>query len=165
MILGSIMQAPHHWPLSQEVHKASGVCTVCIAVRQLHLRGNTVHWQGPRNNPCPGSDKASLDSIPSIMPAITTVSYVTSLLCTTLPVQTLQSSVFTFSSHSRPLNIFYNFPELPVVVPPAIQFVRLWVIHQILFPGDCYWSSAQSYLRAPARVEGSTTLLMLLRNV
>jgi len=37
--------------------KASGECSVCHAVRQLHLKDGTVCQNGPRNNRCPGSGK------------------------------------------------------------------------------------------------------------
>lgn len=45
------------WPLSQEANKATGVCSVCRASRQLHLKDGTVHKHGPRDRPCPGSHK------------------------------------------------------------------------------------------------------------
>ena len=48
------------WPLSQDANKANGVCSVCLATRQLHLRDGTVHRHGPRDSPCPGSKKPPL---------------------------------------------------------------------------------------------------------
>ena len=48
------------WPLSQEANKSSGVCRVCLAARQLHLRDGTVHRHGPRDAPCPGSNTMPL---------------------------------------------------------------------------------------------------------
>jgi len=48
------------WPLSQEANKSSGVCRVCLATRQLHLRDGTVHKHGPRDAPCPGSNTKPL---------------------------------------------------------------------------------------------------------
>ena len=45
------------WPLSQEAGKLSGVCSVCLATRQLHIRDGAVHKHGPRNKPCAGSNK------------------------------------------------------------------------------------------------------------
>lgn len=48
------------WSLSQDANKSSGVCSVCHATRQLHLRDGTVHKHGPRDNPCPGSHKPPL---------------------------------------------------------------------------------------------------------
>ena len=50
------------WPLSQDANKSSGTCSVCLAVRQLHLKDGTVHKHGPRSNPCPGSHKPPLGS-------------------------------------------------------------------------------------------------------
>jgi len=50
------------WPLSQTANKSNGVCSVCLATRQLHLRDGTVHRHGPRHNPCPGSGKLPVDS-------------------------------------------------------------------------------------------------------
>jgi len=66
-----------NWPLSQEANKASGVCSVCLATRQLHLRDGTVHRHGPRESPCPGSNKPPLcvnqqsDSVPDPPPSVT----------------------------------------------------------------------------------------------
>jgi hypothetical protein len=48
------------WPLSQLANKQSGTCSVCFAVRQLHIKEGTVHRHGPRSSPCPGSDKLPL---------------------------------------------------------------------------------------------------------
>ena len=52
-----IMPHPQTWRLSQDASKASGECSVCHAVRQLHLKDGTVHQHGSRNNRCPGSGK------------------------------------------------------------------------------------------------------------
>jgi Reverse transcriptase (RNA-dependent DNA polymerase) len=49
-----------NWPLSQSINKSKGICSVCKAVRQLHLKDGTVHQHGPRKNPCAGSHKAPL---------------------------------------------------------------------------------------------------------
>lgn len=50
---------PHSqtWALSQEANKRSGMCSVCFATRQIHVKDGTIHRHGPRNNPCPGSDQ------------------------------------------------------------------------------------------------------------
>ena len=48
------------WQLSQDANKLSGVCSVCHATRQLHLRDGTVHNHGPRDNPCAGSHRPPL---------------------------------------------------------------------------------------------------------
>jgi len=50
---------PHSqtWALSQEANKRSGMCSVCFATRQVHVKDGTIHRHGPRNNPCPGSDQ------------------------------------------------------------------------------------------------------------
>ena len=48
------------WPLSQDANKASGVCSVCRATRQWHLKDGTVHKHGPRDRPCAGSHKPPL---------------------------------------------------------------------------------------------------------
>ena len=54
-----------HWPLSQNCSKSSGQCSVCKATRQLHLRDGLIHVHGPRNNPCPGSNKPPLETLSS----------------------------------------------------------------------------------------------------
>jgi len=45
------------WRISQDANKSNGVCAVCLATRQLHHRDGNVHRHGPRDNPCPGSNK------------------------------------------------------------------------------------------------------------
>jgi len=51
------------WPLSQEANKATGICSVCRATRQLHFKDGTVHKHGPRNKPCQGSHKPPLSVV------------------------------------------------------------------------------------------------------
>ena len=51
------------WTLSQEANKATGVCSVCRATRQLHHKDGTVHKHGPRDKPCPGSHKPPLTTV------------------------------------------------------------------------------------------------------
>ncbi len=51
------MSQAQSWPLSHKANKQSGVCSVCFAKRQLHQKDGTVHQHGPRQNPCPGSNK------------------------------------------------------------------------------------------------------------
>jgi hypothetical protein len=51
------MSHPQTWSLSQLANKASGECSVCHAVRQLHNKDGTVHQRSPRRNRCPGSGK------------------------------------------------------------------------------------------------------------
>jgi len=48
---------PHSqtWALSQEANKRSGMCIVCFATWQIHVKDGTIHKHGPRNNPCTGS--------------------------------------------------------------------------------------------------------------
>jgi hypothetical protein len=59
-----IMSHPQSWHLSQQANKASGVCSVCLNVRQLHLKDGLVHRHGPRHQPCAGSNKPPLaDSV------------------------------------------------------------------------------------------------------
>ena len=48
------------WPLSQDANKSSGTCGICLATRQLHIKDGTVHRHGPRDDPCPGSNKPPL---------------------------------------------------------------------------------------------------------
>jgi hypothetical protein len=43
------------WALSQTANKASGVCPVCKATRQLSLKNGTLHQHCPRANRCPGT--------------------------------------------------------------------------------------------------------------
>ena len=54
------------WPLSQDANKSSGLCSVCRATRQLHLKDGTLHRHGPRDNPCPGSNKLPLSILQNL---------------------------------------------------------------------------------------------------
>ena len=54
---GLVMSQSQPWPLSQNAAKRSGICSVCFATRQLHLKDGTVHQHGPRHLPCPGSNR------------------------------------------------------------------------------------------------------------
>ena len=56
------MPARQTWPLSQDANKKSGTCSVCLAQRQLHGVDGRVHRHGPRDNPCPGSNKLPLQN-------------------------------------------------------------------------------------------------------
>ena len=56
------MPARQSWALSQEANKKSGVCAVCLAIRQLHEGEGKVHLHGPRNNRCPGSNQLPLQA-------------------------------------------------------------------------------------------------------
>ena len=51
------------WLLSQNINKQKGVCNFCKSVRQLHLKGGSIHLHGPHKNPCPGSHKLPAASI------------------------------------------------------------------------------------------------------
>jgi hypothetical protein len=57
------MSSVQQWPLSQEMNKKSGVCSVCFATRQLHIRDGTVHLHGPRNDPSLGSNRSPVDPL------------------------------------------------------------------------------------------------------
>src|SRR6267154_404639 len=52
-----IKSSSQSWKLSQSANKSNGQCSVCLATRQLHLKDGTIHRHGPRDHPCPGSDK------------------------------------------------------------------------------------------------------------
>src|SRR3989442_6096740 len=49
------------WKLSQSANKSSGICSVCKATRQLHLKDGLIHLHGPLTRRCLGSDKPPLD--------------------------------------------------------------------------------------------------------
>jgi hypothetical protein len=50
------MSQSQAWPLSQKANKQNGICSVCFATRQLHVKDGTIHQHGPRLNPCTGSN-------------------------------------------------------------------------------------------------------------
>src|SRR2546425_9172274 len=49
------------WKISQAANKDKGRCSVCKAIRQIHLNDGLVHLHGPRDNRCPGSKKLPLN--------------------------------------------------------------------------------------------------------
>lgn len=67
------MSRPQIWSLSQLANKASGECSVCHAVRQLHNKDGTVHQHGPRHNRCQGSGKPpAITIMPTIQHSVST---------------------------------------------------------------------------------------------
>ena len=64
-----LMSHKQHWPISHDLNKHSGQCSVCFAYRKIHLSDGLIHLHGPRNNPCSGSNKPPLHSV--IVPSST----------------------------------------------------------------------------------------------
>lgn len=60
--LACSLKMSQNWPLSQLINKPSGTCSVCLATRQVHIRGGKIHKHGPRHDPCPGSNKPPLQA-------------------------------------------------------------------------------------------------------
>lgn len=98
---------PQTWSLSQLANKASGECSVCHAVRQLHKKDGTVHQHGPRRNRCPGSGK-----LPAVLSqrseATTCVSTVAPALNIVHNDASINLSNFTVSPSSK-----LDHPHLP----------------------------------------------------
>ena len=80
------------WPLSQDANKAFGICSVCRATRQLHLKDGTVHKHGPRDRPCPGSNKPPLSTATSIPQSVDTAQAVAALTSVITSTDQPQSS-------------------------------------------------------------------------
>jgi hypothetical protein len=59
------MSQSQAWSLSEKANKHKGVCSVCFATRQLHIKDGTVHQHGPRNNPCLGSNLPPVEQAPA----------------------------------------------------------------------------------------------------
>ena len=59
------MSQSQPWPLSQKAAKQSGVCSICFATRQIHLKDGTLHLHGPRHKPCPGSNLPPIGNAPT----------------------------------------------------------------------------------------------------
>ena len=53
------------WALSQNANKATGICRVCRATRQIHNKDGTVRRHGPHSSPSPGSNKPPLSIVNS----------------------------------------------------------------------------------------------------
>ena len=49
-------------PLSQQINKSSGTCSVCFATWQVHVNGGTIHKHEPRHDPYPGSNRPTLQA-------------------------------------------------------------------------------------------------------
>ena len=66
-VIDSPVSNSQPWPLSQEAHKLSGICSVCGKSRQLKRKDDTVHIHGHRDSRCAGSNKPPLQvqAIPS----------------------------------------------------------------------------------------------------
>ena len=58
------MSQSQPWPLSQKAAKQSGVCSICFATRQIHVKDGTLHQHGPRNKPCLGSNLPPIGNAP-----------------------------------------------------------------------------------------------------
>lgn len=99
------------WPLSQDAHKSSGTCSVCHAVRQIHLKNGTVHRHGPRSNPCPGSDRPPLTTQvnDASLSQASTHTHMSPSTSSSRPTTVIASSISTTPStqpvftHPRPL--------------------------------------------------------------
>ena len=117
------MAHPQTWPLSQDVNKSSGECSVCHAVRQLHIKDGTVHQHGPRHNRCPGSGKAPAVIITSQRPTSTpasTIDHSTSVdtkqssaenCSSSLPIQQIVTPLSKFDHPLMPGNVIKHIPK------------------------------------------------------
>ena len=91
------------WPLSQEANKSSGVCSVCRATRQLHLKDGTVHKHGPRDRPCQGSHKPPLRAVSQNQPsAASNTASVNVSVGASSTADTVNVAVDSQSASSRP---------------------------------------------------------------
>ena len=97
------------WSLSQDANKDSGVCSVCHAVRQVHLKDGTLHLHGPLKNRCPGSNKPPLQTISAScsQPVLTPVSPATS----TAPAAAAPVSARTFSHPQVNCGLIKHIPK------------------------------------------------------
>ena len=108
------MPGPQHWPLSQEANKASGTCSECGAVRQLHIKDGTIHKHGPRSAPCPGSHKPPVTNAPTPVPCAASVSSLAAAPVVSLP-QVLHPAA------SAPVNS--SLPDWAVASRPLVKHI------------------------------------------
>ena len=94
------------WSLSQEANKKCGVCRVCFATRQLHMKDGTVHNHGPRSKLCSGSHQPPLpDSIqqrrsaPVLVDAMDAVSTAQEAATPTRQLPSVPASIVSVVSH------------------------------------------------------------------
>ena len=110
---------PHSqsWPLSQDVNKLSGECSICHATCQLHLKDGTVHKHGSRQNPCAGSGKLPLKVNPPDRPSTAAQNYIGTTGNTNLTpiVDPIPSSapLLDSSSVTLPSSGLLSHPKLP----------------------------------------------------
>ena len=118
------------WPLPQDANKPSGTCSCCFAVRQLHLKDNTVHLHGPRSRRCPGSCKPPL-SQPASNPLSATQTLQSSSHSPSL-VDSTQQVPSTSTSHTS----LFSHPSvnLPVIkhIPKSARPVCCTALSSVL---------------------------------
>ena len=88
------------WIMSQTANKASGVCPVCKATRQLHLKDGTLHQHGPRTNRCPGTGQKPLTNVCNPITSASSPPPVPSQACSQFPlVNSVAYNPDSFVSH------------------------------------------------------------------
>ena len=124
------MSQSQKWPLSQNAHKSSGECSVCHAVRQLHDINGTVHCHGPRNNPCPCSDKPPATVRPYVLPT------------------TLQQSAASSATTGQQIDVSASISSIPGIDPaPADGFSHPQLVRRCIkhIPKSARPACAQRY--------------------
>jgi hypothetical protein len=88
------------WALSQTANKASGVCPVCKATRQLHFKDGTLHQRGPRANRCPGTGLKPQTIVYNPITPAASIPPVPSHACSQIPLVTPNAHIVnSFVSH------------------------------------------------------------------
>lgn len=111
------------WALSQEANKASGICSSCHAVRQIHLKNGTIHQHGPRKSRCPGSNKQPLDSIPPASSSQPATSKPYSLVSVATTSDDSAISTNTIANSQSIVPNLLSFCEHPVITGGLIKHI------------------------------------------
>ena len=129
------------WSLSQDANKSSGLCSVCRATRQLHLKDGTVHKHGPRDNPCPGSNKLPLSVVQvSTCPATQSQS-------SGLP-SVSQSLPSSSSTNQQSITVTWSPPDLPIIkhIPKSARPACASLLAKLLRECTAHPSVAKNWL-------------------
>lgn len=158
------------WPLSQDAHKSSGTCSVCHAIRQIHIKDGTIHRHGPRNNPCTGSHNLPLavQSNTALITQVTVSSFPSSQSASvSASSMSTTSSIPPVFAHPQPSGGLIK--HIPKSARPACATLLSSVLNSIASHSDDLeaWRSlfnfGESILRKPIRTGKRHNLTSIIK--
>ena len=106
------------WAVSQTANKSKGTCSICRATRQVKHKDGTIHRHGPRDNPCPGSDKPSSHGANSVESPQPTESIVVDTF-----INETNQGVSPIESQSAPISHNNVMPDWVISAHPSIKHI------------------------------------------